>query len=130
MKTLRARIRRLSLSAALLLAGILFVTAVCTAPVPAQASGRTAYTYTIRIYSGQQGTINGSDVIVYSGLQYGERFSFNQKLVKLNDDSKYYIKGIRESGKEQIASFIVEGDQDYVVNYGLLNDAVAYTPSR
>lgn len=127
MKTLRARIRRLSLSAALLLAGILFVTAVCTAPVPAQASGRTAYTYTIRIYSGQQGTINGSDVIVYSGLQYGERFSFNQKLVKLNDDSKYYIKGIRESGKEQIASFIVEGDQDYVVNYGLLNDAVAYT---
>ncbi len=127
MKKLRARVRRLSLSAALLLAGILFVTAVCTAPVPAQASGRTAYTYTIRIYSGQQGTINGSDVIVYSGLQYGERFSFNQKLVKLNDDSKYYIKGIRESGKEQIASFIVEGDQDYVVNYGLLNDAVAYT---
>lgn len=127
MRRLKGRTRRLSSAMALLFAGLLFAASVCAGPVATQASGRTAYTYTIRIYSGQQGTINGSDVIEYTGLQYGERFAFNQRLVKLNDDSKYYVKGIRESGKEQIASFLVEGDQDYVVSYGLLNDAVAYT---
>ena len=45
--------------------------------------------------------------------------------------SKYYVRGIRESGKDNntvgLTSFSVTQDQDYVVAYGLLGNAVAYT---
>lgn len=91
-----------------------------------------AYTYTVRFFSGAQGTIDGEEMVVYQNLQDGDRVTFNQRSVTLNDDSKYYIKGIRESGKDNNtangrSSFSVSSDMDYVVVYGLLTDAVAYT---
>ena len=99
-----------------------------TAPVLAAGEG---YTYTVRIYAGQQGTFSDGEVITYHGLSYGERLDFDIRRVSLKDGSKYYIKGIRESGKDNAtvgaASFLVTGDQDYVVAYGLLSDSVAYT---
>ena len=60
-------------------------------------------------------------------------------MVSLNDESKYYVKGIRESGKgteevsetgsgQRVAAFTVDKDQDYVVAYGVLTNPVAYTP--
>jgi hypothetical protein len=90
------------------------------------------YTYTIRIFAGAQGTVNGQEMMTITGLHYGDRFAFNQSSVSLNDGSKYYIKGIRESGKDnntitQSPSFVVTGDMDYVIGYGILGDAVAYT---
>lgn len=99
--------------------------------VPAMAAG-DGYTYTVRLFSGAQGTINGQEVVVHEGLRCGDRVTFNQRDVTLGDDSKYYIKGIRESGKDNntvasTSSFPVTGDMDYVVVYGLLGDAVAYT---
>lgn len=95
-------------------------------------SAKEGYTYTIRIFAGAQGTIKGQDMVTISGLHYGDRFSFNQSSVTLSDGSRYYIKGIRESGKDnntitESPSFIVTGDMDYVIGYGLLGDAVAYT---
>jgi hypothetical protein len=95
-------------------------------------SAKEEYTYTIRIFAGAQGAIQGQDMVTISGLHYGDRFSFNQSSVTLSDGSKYYIKGIRESGKDnntitESPSFIVTGDMDYVIGYGLLGDAVAYT---
>ncbi len=85
----------------------------------------------MRIYSGGQGLIDGEEVVVYEGLEYGERVTFNLRSVTLADDSKYYVKGIRESGKDNntvgTTSFRVTRDQDYVVAYGILGDAVAYT---
>lgn len=90
------------------------------------------YSYTIRIFAGAQGNINGQEVVTITGLHYGDRFAFNQSSVSLNDGSKYYIRGIRESGKDnntitESPSFVVTGDKDYVIGYGLLGDAVAYT---
>ena len=105
---------------------------ILTASVPALAA-EDDYTYTVRIYSGKQGTIDGSDVKEYTGLHYGERVSFYpQSAVTLNDNSKYYVRGLRESGKDNsesvaAASFTVTGDADYVVAYGLLGSAVQYT---
>lgn len=90
------------------------------------------YTYTVRIYSGKQGSISGGEVVTYTDLHYGDRVTFNQNTVTLNDGSKYYIRGIREAGKDNDtslanASFTVTGDMDYVVCYGLLGSSVAYT---
>ncbi len=115
---------------------------VCGMKLPAQAG---KYTYTVRIFAGQQGTIhdNGGnpyaeteekdgEVLILSGLHYGDQVNFNQNMVTLSNGSKYYIRGIRESGKDNntvsnMVSFNVTGDQDYVVAYGILGDAVAYT---
>jgi predicted nucleic acid-binding Zn ribbon protein len=91
----------------------------------------SGYTYTVRFYSGQQGTFGGSEVVTYENLNYGDRVTFRQSSVTLKDGSKYYVKGIRESGKDNntaaATSFVVTGDQDYVVAYGILGSAVAYT---
>ena len=89
------------------------------------------YTYTVRIFGGEQGLVNGQEVIVYQDLHYGDRVNFNYSMVTLNDGSKYYVRGIRESGKDNntvgLNSFAVTQDMDYVVAYGILGNAVAYT---
>lgn len=90
------------------------------------------YTYTIRIFSGRQGSFADGDVIVFEGRHYGDRVNFYQSAVTLNDNSKYYIRGIRESGKDnnvsmQTSSFLVTGDRDYVIAYGILGNATSYT---
>lgn len=90
------------------------------------------YTYTVRIFAGAQGSIQGQDMVVYENLQYGSQFTFHLNSVSLPSDSKYYIKGIRESGNdnsERLAtpSFGVTRDCDYVVVYGIKGETVAYT---
>lgn len=89
------------------------------------------YQYTIRIYAGQQGYISGQEEVSYQGLNYGDRVNFNLRDVQLKDGSKYYVKGIRLAGRDNntigVTSFLVEGDADYVIAYGLLTDAVMYT---
>ena len=95
------------------------------------------YTYTIRFFAGRQGLFNGengekTEMMEIRGLKFGDRVSFSQSAVTLNDNSKYYIRGIRESGKDnntvsQTPSFEVTKDQDYVVAYGILGDATSYT---
>lgn len=89
------------------------------------------YTYTVRIYAGAQGTIDGQDLIVVDGLRHGDRVDFSIGSVVVANDSKYYVKGIRESGKDNNTvsanSIFVEEDVDYVVAYGLKGSSVAYT---
>lgn len=93
-------------------------------------------TYTVRLFAGAHGTVGGGEVLVYTGVKYGSPLPFNQRMVTLEANSKYYIRGIRESGKdnnttpspEELASeYTVTEDQDYVVAYGVLGDSVAYT---
>ncbi len=102
----------------------------------AQAATKEDTTYTVRLFAGAHGTVGGGEVLVYSGLKYGSPLPFSQRMVTLEKGSKYYIRGIRESGKdnnttptaEQLAKeCIVTGDQDYVVAYGILGNSVAYT---
>ena len=95
------------------------------------------YTYTVRIYSGKQGKFSdGSEVKTFGGLTLGDPVNFNinnlANEVVLGDESKYYAKGIRESGKDNsdiLANSIpdVERDVDYVVAYGLRSGMVEYT---
>lgn len=114
--------------------------------VPQVARGAEEYTYTVRIYAGQQGTmvggegriVNDGEVLVIEGLTEVDRVSFYNSMVALKDNSKYYVKGIRQSGKgteeisetgnsKRTASFPVTRDQDYVVAYGVLTAPVQYT---
>lgn len=106
------------------------------------------YTYTVTLSAGRQGvttgggvTVEGSDyqltgdgtTLKISGLHKGARVTFHaQDAARLNDDNKYYISGIRLSGRDNNTraadpSFVVDGDRDYVVAYGIRGDMVQYT---
>ena len=111
------------------------------------------YTYTVTFYAGNQGTfanmddlsVSGKgtpqismegDKITVSGLTQGDVISFdvNQGAVSLEEDSKYYVQGLRLSGRDndeqmEAPAFWVTGDQDYVVAYGIQGDMTSYTVS-
>lgn len=111
------------------------------------------YTYQVTFYSGNQGTFAGSDglsvdnrasgsqyqidrqdgEITVSGLKAGDIVSFDVQAgdVAMGEDSKYYVRGVRQSGRDndtvQTSAFRVTGDEDYVVAYGIRGNQAAYT---
>ncbi len=99
--------------------------------IPAAAAEKEAYTYTVRVYAGAQGTFtNGQEVMVYEGIKPGTRFSFDTSLVSVNNPDKYFIIGTRISGRdnEEIApNFDVDRDIDLVVGYGIFGNKTSYT---
>ena len=116
--------------------------------VLAPAALAEEYTYSVTLSAGRQGTVTGGGVTVegsnytqtsdgttikLSGLHKGARVTFQAgDAARLNDDTKYYISGIRLSGRDNNTraadpSFIVDGDADYVVAYGIRGDMVEYT---
>lgn len=116
--------------------------------VLAPAALAEEYTYSVTLSAGRQGTVTGGGVTVegsnytqtsdgttikLSGLHKGARVTFQAgDTARLNDDTKYYISGIRLSGRDNNTraadpSFIVDGDADYVVAYGIRGDMVEYT---
>lgn len=111
-----------------------FILCLCLAAVmmaPALAA-KEEYTYTVRIYAGAQGSFNGAPYIEYTDCVPGQVISFSRGQVALNDGGKYYVGDhpIRESGKDisdATATITVTKDQDFVVNYSVLGEAVAYT---
>lgn len=122
--------------------GILLVTTLilaCFINLPVKAAedeGSTdgAYRYTVRIFAGKQGTINGEPMVKYDNVEPNTKPDFNFNEVSVNDGSKYYAKGILESGKAGKTNSIyinsipaVKGDIDYVVAYGLRSNMVKYT---
>ncbi len=111
------------------------------------------YTYTVSFYTGGQGTFqsysciqvrkgegnsksisvnSSSDKVSISGLEYGDVVSCDApRGVTLNENSKYYVKGIRLSGRDNntvdSSAFTVCEDQDYVVAYGIPGELTEYT---
>ena len=102
------------------------------------------YTYTVRLFVGTHGSFvdseDGPEMIIKRNVTAGSPLPFTQrdveKMIKLKDKDKYYLLGIRESGKdnnttptaEQLEEeFTVTEDQDYVVAYGVKGKQVAYT---
>lgn len=131
--------------------------AICTAGIllslsPAVVSAGE-YTYTVTFDAGNQASMSGttglsvnnsatgssyhigidSGKIVVSGLKIQDIVTFNPQAgaVDLADDSKYYVKGVRQSGRDNnsvaSSSFRVTGDADYVVAYGVKGNMVGYT---
>lgn len=111
------------------------------------------YTYQVTFYSGNQGTFNGTeglsvdnhssgsqyaveengDEITVIGLKQGDIVSFDVQAgaVQMADDSKYYLRGIRQSGRDndtvQTSAFRVDGDAEYVLAYGIRGNQTGYT---
>lgn len=110
------------------------------------------YTYKVTIYSGKQGTFTGipgdlvkgnsdrvsiskdKSAIIIDKLNPEETVNLSKALtsVSLDSNSKYYVRGIKESGRDnsevlETPSFSVKEDQEYVVAYGIKGDQVAYT---
>ena len=95
------------------------------------------YKYTVRIFPGDKGTINGStDPIVreveanYSWTR-GDFDCLNQAASKTD---RYYVTGMRESGRDnntntlyKSGNFTVDRDIDLVVSYGIKGSDVPYT---
>ena len=111
---------------------------------PAAAGG---YTYKIRIYAGNQGVFSdGNSDVIGQEAQLNDRISGTCQ-VKLSDPDKYYVRGIRESGRDNDTvpagvtatapneegiseveiGILVESDRDYVVAYGIRGNMVEYT---
>ena len=96
--------------------------------------------YTIRIFPGNQGRFkDGSAVTTFTIDPYqaeGENKVARIDLPDYKDDvevldgSKYYVKGIRQSGRDNstidATSFVVDRDMDFVVAYGLKGRMVRY----
>ncbi len=101
--------------------------------VPSQAWAAEDYTYTVTFYAGNQGTFaGGASEITLSGKAMGDWISFDIGQVSVPDESAYYVKGIRKSGRDnseavEEAAFSVTEDVDYVVAYGIKGEQVAYT---
>ena len=133
-----------------------FLTAMVSASVVFSFSAVPAwaeenYDYTVTFYAGNQGVFSGTqglqinskgdvsissqeDRISISGLTRGDVVSFdiNQGAVSLNEESKYYVQGLRMSGRDndeqmEEPAFWVTGDEDYVVAYGIQGDMTSYT---
>lgn len=89
-------------------------------------------TYTVRLFSGAHSTlINGSEMMSYE-VAYDSPLPFSTRdVVQLGAESKYYVKDIRESGKDNAETleegYRVREDRDYVVTYGVLGNSVSYT---
>ena len=129
---------------------VLFNSSVCnvSAASTTEMPQNQAYTYKVTIFAGNQGGFSGTDglaisnkdavvvqtedKLVISGLNYGDEISYTaQTDVKLDASSKYYVKGIRLGGRDNdtvaAAAFLVRGDVDYVVAYGIKGNQVSYT---
>ena len=123
---------------------LLFFLLVCVVaeliPSPAFAEDRQ---YTERVYSGNVGAINGTvnGVYIDENVDYGDTISIVQSTdgddyyvtaggtqIAITADEEYFVKGLKESGKEKFStSYVVSRDQDYVVAYGIEGRKVMYT---
>lgn len=119
-------------------------------------SQKQEYTYTVTFSAGKQGTFNDSsknevkvqregtsqtlpitvsgDKMTVKEVKSGDVLSFTAQtpgVVQLASDSKYYVKGVRASGRDNEEAvttiFTVNSDMDYVVAYGVKGEQVKYT---
>ena len=135
------------------------LTAVCLScsllSVNAFAADAGGYTYTVTIYAGNQGAFteniqlfvdhtrsgntrqsevnSQAGIVTVSNLAKDDIVTVDLQTdaLKLHENSRCYVKGIRKSGRDNntvaTSIFQVDRDADYVVAYGVQGDMVAYT---
>lgn len=107
-----------------------------SADAPADTSSDAAYSYTVRVFPGDKGTVDGKKDpivrVVEPGYEWnGSDFDYGERAASGTD--KYYVRGIREAGRDNNTtnnlinpSFTVDRDIDLVVAYGIKGSDVTY----
>ena len=116
------------------------------------AAEKELYSYTVTLSAGNQGSFAGTDAvqvqskeakisldggkIKITDLKQGDQVALNvlnNGAVQMEENSKYYVRGVRLSGRDNddakttaTAAFTVDCDADYVVAYGVKGDIVSY----
>ena len=107
---------------------VALVAALAFSVLPAYATAGDPYTYTVRVFGGNEGTYAGQEMYETTVAAGGEMKLSIDDAKATND--KYYVKGFRVSGHDELfdrASFTVNEDMDFVVAYGVSHDQVSYT---
>lgn len=93
------------------------------------ADENSSYSYTVTLYAGN-GTIDGKASESWTKA-YGDSCTIAWQTLNIQpDDDKYYVKGIRLAGHDELAesgNIEVTQDLQYVVAYGMKKDQIAYT---
>jgi len=90
-------------------------------------------TYTVRIYAGNKGTVDGGSVIPLT-VGDGGTVTVLESQVKVNDE-RLYAKGFREAGHDNNPVYAfgtpvtINRDMDFVIAYGMKSTAVQYVVS-
>ena len=115
---------------------ICMIAALALPALAADTSSDATYSYTVRIFPGDKGTIDGKKdpivTVVEPGYEWsGSDFDYGQRAA--SDTDKYYVRGIREAGRDNNTtnnlinpSFTVDRDIDLVVAYGVKGSDVTY----
>lgn len=126
-----------------ILAGVVLSLLVAASMLPVAAFAAPGdTTYTVRLYGGNRGTVNGQEMVQWDNVAYGSAIDLGSASVAVTD-GKYYAKGVRPAGQDNVkdvtyvalasndgklyGSVPVTEDADYVVAYGVLADRVEYT---
>ena len=123
---------RKTLIAVLIITLALVFTAAPAAFAAENTTDNYETTYTVKVYPGLNGTLATTE---YKGHHYGETFKGNLSVkdVKVNDGSRYYVKGFRLTGHDNneyvtsLSGFAVTEDVSYEVAYGVKGKMVSYT---
>ena len=127
-----------------LAAGLMFATAL---PVTAHAKKGEDYTYTVRVWAGNNeekdkdivpmGTVNGEKKYAeVKGIKYGTPMNLKETFTVKVENDKFYHKGFRLGGTDNQnsdgstnlrESIVVTEDMDFVVSYGVKGKMVKYT---
>lgn len=126
-------------------AGVLLFALLLGAAGSSAAAAEEEYTYTVKLYAGNQGQLvsggievvsssasvaYGGDCTTVTGLKYGDTVYIRPQEAAASTDERYYVKGVRRSGRDnseaEAPAFRVACDRDYVVAYGISGDLVAY----
>lgn len=133
-------------------AAFLFFCMICTT-CKIRGTAAEERTYTVALYAGNHGRFmdtsfvsvandrtqaavgieEDGSVIKVNGLKKGEIVVFDaasEGAVGMEDDSKYYIKGIRRSGRDNsevdTSAVLADADRDYVIAYAVRGAMVSY----
>lgn len=129
----------------MLLAAVILLSSVSSIQVQAAESSADDNAYTVRIFSGAQGTFADGDTqfvmkvapnttLDLTGVLEGMTMRAGKDAAGNAVESKYYVKGIRESGKDNNTTGALTGsvyqvtrDIDLVVAYAMKGGDVEYT---
>ena len=129
--------RTLFMRVGAVLIAICMIAALALPALAADTNPDEPYSYTVRIFPGDKGTIDGKKDPIIRVVKPEYKWStsdFDYKDAAATDTDKYYVRGIREAGRDNNTtnglinpSFTVDRDIDIVVAYGIKGSDVEYT---